>query len=300
MLAADMRGSRKSLLACLIGVALAVPALAQSGANVTQYPACPDPPPKLSQTELEAAHASYKVGVEAYNKGDYPKALDNFRDAFRRDCSKVALLNFISRAYEGKGDKAEAIHALEVYLQRNPKAEDADDIQTRIQNLKNQLAQSSTATVSTTAPTVTTTVTVTATSTATAPPTATEESRGHTAGPWIVLGVGAAAAIAGGVMLGVGQSDVSQSRTELGGQPCPRNATTGAYECKTGDAKQRAQQNQDGVTLSNVGIIVGSVGVAAVIGGLIWHFVEPTGPKKVSLMPTFAPGYAGVALGARF
>src|SRR5574338_337139 len=117
-----MRSRNKSLLACLIGVALAVPALAQSGSGtVTQYPACPDPPPKLSQVELDAAHAAYRVGVEAYNRGDYQKALDNFREAFRRDCSKVALLNFISRAYEGKGDKAEAIHALEVYLQRNPK-----------------------------------------------------------------------------------------------------------------------------------------------------------------------------------
>src|SRR5438270_7360309 len=181
MLAADMRGSRKSLLACLIGIALAVPALAQSG-GVTQYPACPDPPPKLSQTELEAAHASYKVGVEAYRKGDYNKALDNFRDSFRRDCSKVALLDFISRAYEGKGDKAEAIHALEVYLQRNPKAEDADAIQARITNLKAQISTTNTVTATTSAPTITTTATITATATATS---TTEEAHGHTVAPWI-------------------------------------------------------------------------------------------------------------------
>src|SRR5678815_3523838 len=180
MLAREMRAQRKPLffalrrrgLACLLGIALAVPALAQQSGNVTQYPACPDPPPKLSPAETEAAHASYKVGVEAYNKGAYDKALDNFRDAFRRDCSKVALLNFISRAYEGKGDKAEAIHALEVYLQRNPKAEDADDIQTRITNLKAQLSSTNTATATTSAPTTTATVTA----------TATEEGRGHTVG----------------------------------------------------------------------------------------------------------------------
>ena len=296
-----MRATRKPLLACLLGIALAVPALAQQSGNVTQYPACPDPPPKLSPAETEAAHASYKVGVEAYNRGDYQKALDNFREAFRRDCSKVALLNFISRAYEGKGDKAEAIHALEVYLQRNPKAEDADDIQTRITNLKAQLAQSTTTTTATTsAPTATVTVTAPPTATATATATATEESRGHTAGPWIVFGTGVAAAIAGGVMLGVGQNEVIQSRTESTGGPCLKN-TDGSYTCKTPpDMKTRGQQNQDGVTLSNVGIIVGSVGLAAVIGGLIWHFVEPTGPKKVSLVPSFAPGYAGVALGGRF
>ncbi len=216
---APMR-SRKPLLACLLGVAIAVPALAQSGASVTQYPACPDPPPKLSQVEIEAAHASYRVGVEAYNRGDYQKALDNFREAFRRDCSKVALLNFISRAYEGLGQKAEAIHALEVYLQRNPKAEDAEDIQTRIKNLKAQLASSSsTATTTATAPTATVTATVTATATptatATAAPTETAEVRGHGAAPWVVVGVGAAAAIAGGVLIGVGQGDVSASRVEM-------------------------------------------------------------------------------------
>ncbi len=283
----------------MLGIALAVPALAQQS-SVTQYPSCPDPPPKLSPAETEAAHASYKVGVEAYNKGAYDKALDNFRDAFRRDCSKGALLNFISRAYEGKGDKPEAIHALEVYLQRNPKADDADDIQTRITNLKAQLTQStSTATATTSAPTVTATVTATATVAPTATTTATEDSRGHTAGPWIVLGVGIAAAGAGAALLGVGQGEVSHSR-----DGCASNGGN-SYTCTPvdttpKDGQNRKALNSDGTTLSNVGIIVGSVGLAAIIGGLIWHFVEPTGPKKVSLMPMFAPGYGGVTLGGRF
>ena len=304
MLAREMRSKRKPLLACLLGIALAVPALAQQSGSVTQYPACPDPPPKLSPAEVDAAHASYKVGVEAYNKGAYDKALENFRDAFRRVCSKVALLNFISRAYEGKGDKAEAIHALEVYLQRNPKAEDADDIQTRITNLKAQLAQStSTATATTSAPTATVTVTAPPTATATATATATEETRGHTAAPWIVLGVGIAAAGAGGVLLGVGQDKITQARTNGNGTPCAHNGD-GSYTCTpalvTKDGTSRATLSTDGTTFSNVGFIVGGVGVAAIVGGLIWHFVEPTGPKKVALVPTFAPGYAGVALGASF
>jgi tetratricopeptide (TPR) repeat protein len=291
-----MRSKRKPLFACLLGIALAVPALAQQS-SVTQYPSCPDPPPKLSPAEIDAAHASYKVGIEAYNKGAYDKALDNFRDAFRRDCSKVALLNFISRAYEGRGDKPEAIHALEVYLQRNPKADDADDIQTRITNLKASLPQT-TATATTSAPTVTATVTATATVAPTATATATEESRGHTVGPWIVLGVGVAAAGAGAALLGVGQGEVSHSR-----DGCASNGGN-SYSCTpvltTKDGQNRATLNSDGTTLSNVGIIVGSVGLAAIVGGLIWHFVEPTGPKKVSLMPTFAPGYGGVTLGGRF
>jgi tetratricopeptide (TPR) repeat protein len=287
----------------LLGIALAVPALAQQSATVTQYPGCPDPPPKLSQTELEAAHASYKVGVEAYNKGDYQKALDNFRDSFRRDCSKAALLNFISRAYEGKGEKPEAIHALEVYLQRNPKAEDADDIQTRITNLKAQLAQSSTpntVTATTSAPTVTTTATVTATATATA--TSTEEVHGHTVAPWIVVGVGAAAAIAGGIMIGLGQGYVSEAHDGcVGGFGLPFCMPPGTPPKSYGEGNTTRQAVEDrGVLFTNVGIIVGAVGAAALIGGLVWHFVEPTGPKKVALLPSFAPGYGGVALGGSF
>lgn len=295
-----MRSRTQSLLACLVGVALAVPAIAQSGSAVTSYPTCPDPPPKLSTAELEAAHASYKVGVEAYNRGDYQKALDNFREALRRDCSKVALLNFISRAYEGLGSKAEAIHALEVYLQRNPKADDAEDIQTRIKNLKAQLGSTSTAT-----PTATVTVTATATSTATATTTAvptatateTPSSGGHTAGPWVVVGIGAAAGIAGGVMIGVGQGAVSKSR-----DGCTVNGD-GTLTCsspKTSDGQDRKDLNTKGTNFTNLGLIVGGVGLAAIIGGLVWHFVEPTGTKSAALVPVFAPGYGGVSLSGRF
>lgn len=121
-----MRSRTKSLLACLIGVAIAIPAIAQQSGSVTQYPTCPDPPPKLSPAEFEAARASYKVGVEAYDNSDYKKALENIKDAFRRDCSKVALLEQLARIYESLGDRPEAIHALETYLQRSPKADDAD------------------------------------------------------------------------------------------------------------------------------------------------------------------------------
>ncbi|HEY1956313.1 MAG TPA: hypothetical protein VGH28_11890 [Polyangiaceae bacterium] len=300
--------SRKPLLACLLGVALAVPALAQSGSSVTQYPGCPDPPPKLSPAEVEAAHASYKVGVEAYNRGDYQKALDNFREAFRRDCSKVALLNFISRAYEGLGNKPEAIHALEVYLQRNPRAEDAEDIQTRIKNLKSQVGSTSTATATVTA-TVTATATATETAaptaTATVAPTATGEVRTHGAAPWVVVGVGAAAAIAGGVMIAVGQGkldDAHANCTVNVADPSHPNCPTlpGINDIDQSN-KQRTDWQSQGNVVRGVGIAVAAVGVAAIAGGIIWHFVEPTGPKtSASLVPVFAPGYAGLSMSGQF
>lgn len=295
--------SRTKLLACLIGVVIAIPALAQQSGSVTQYPACPDPPPKLSQAEYDAARASYRVGVEAYDNSDYKKALDNIKDAFRRDCGKVALLEQLARIYESLGDKPEAIHALETYLQRNPKADDADKVQVRIQNLKAQLGTTTT-TTTTTATTATTTATVTATATAvpTVTATATETpSGGHTAGPWIIVSVGVAAAIAGGVMIGVGQGDISASHSGN----CTRNATTGVLSCdllpgftdqKQSDA-QRASDENTGNILRGTGIAVAAVGVAGIVGGVIWHFVEPTGAKATtSFVPVLAPGYAGFSL----
>jgi tetratricopeptide (TPR) repeat protein len=297
-----MRSRTKSLLACLIGVALAVPAIAQQSGSVTQYPACPDPPPKLSKAEFDAAHAAYNVAMEAYAASDYQKALDNFKEAFRRDCSKVSLLDFIARVYEGKGDRAEAVHALETYLQRNPKAPDADTVQSRIQNLRALMQQSATSAPTTTA-TATSTATVTATATATAiptaPPTATVEVGGHTAGPWVVAGLGAAAIVPGVVILFVGKGKVDSAR-----QGCLQ-FNEGANNCLPSDpldGSSRGAVDSLGATLENVGWVVASVGLAAAIAGLVWHFVEPTGVKTTatSLVPLMGPGYAGLSFGAKF
>lgn len=299
-----MRPSLKtSLFLVLLGVAAAVPALAQPSPAVTEYPACPDPPPRLSQAELDAAHAVYLAGKAAYDEADYQKAVDNFQDAYRRDCSKVALLDYIARAYQARGNQAEAVHALETYLQRNPKAPDAEQVQRRIQNLKAQMATGSTATVSPTA-TATTTSTATATATATAAPTDTTTpppppAGGHTLPPWIVVGVGGAALVTGGILVGVGQSKVSQSKAGCPAdlsQCVPRTVTPGA------NPQDRQSLNNSGTALSNVGVGLLVGGGVAIAGGLVWHFMEPTGAKKkkAALTPQVGPGYAGLSLSGQF
>ena len=109
-----MRASIKTTaLAVLLGAALAVPALAQpAGAPLSEYPVCPDPPPKLTPAQENAAHAAFTLGNDAFQVSDYPKAIELFKDAYKRDCSKQILLDYIARAYEAKGEKAEAINAL--------------------------------------------------------------------------------------------------------------------------------------------------------------------------------------------
>ena len=72
---------------------------------------------------------------------DYGSALHNFVDAYKIDCSKTELLISIARANELSGNKADAVHALETYLQRAPNVspEDKAQIQKRIDNLKAQI-----------------------------------------------------------------------------------------------------------------------------------------------------------------
>ena len=297
-----MRASIKTTaLAVLLGTALAVPALAQSSGApaLSEYPACPDPPPKLTPAQENAAHAAFTLGNDAFQVSDYPRAIDLFKDAYKRDCSKQILLDYIARAYEAKGERAEAINALETYLKRNPKADDADQVKKRIENLKAALAAqtpTATATSTGTAPTGTgtsTAPTATGTSTAPVPP-----AGGHTVAPWIVTGLGGALTITGVVLIIVGQGKVKASKDGcLNGDP-----TKCVPPVLTTDGKDRQALNTSGTTLSNVGLVSSIVGVLAVGGGLIWHFVEPTEakPAAAKLTPEVAPGYAGLTLSGAF
>jgi len=295
-----MRASIKNTaLAILLGTALAVPALAQpAGAPLSEYPVCPDPPPKLTAAQENAAHAAFTLGNDAFQVSDYPKAIELFKDAYKRDCSKQILLDYIARAYEAKGEKGEAINALETYLKRNPKADDADQVKKRIENLKAALAAQNappnpTGTGTGTAPTATgtgTAATATGTSTAPVPPA----SGGHTLTPWIVTGAGGVLTITGVVLLIVGQGKIASSKV---------GCTNGVANCDAQKTPaERQSLNNSGTTLSNVGLVTGLVGVAAVGGGLAWHFLEPTGakPGAAKLIPEVSPNYAGLSLSGAF
>ena len=287
--------TKLTAVALLLGTALAVPAIAQTG-TVTQYAACPDPPPKMSQAEQDAAHVVFLAGKVVYDEGDYAKAVDSFKDAYRRDCSKTALLNFIARAYEAKGDKAEAVNALETYLKRNPKAEDAESVRRRIENLKAQIAAQPTANATTTA-TATSTGTATA-PTATGTGTAAPPERGHTAGPWVVVGVGGAAVIPGIILTIVGQGDYKSASAG-----CNRDPNGNLIPSGTCDPKTVTPAQDKGLLVRGIGIGILAGGVALIAGGLIWHFLEPTGPVKegkIRLSPVWQPGYAGLDLTGAF
>lgn len=288
-----MRASSRSLpLAFLLGTAIAFPAFAQQP-SVTAYPACTGTPTKA---DSDAAHGAYIAGKGSFDENDYARAVDYFKDAYRRDCTKHDLLNIIARAYELRGDRAEAVNALETYLKRVPPNEPGNEqIQRRIANLKAQIA----AAPPTPVPIATTAVEPVPITLATPPPgnpppDRVTTSSGHSVGPWVMVGVGGAATVAGLVLLIVGQGKISESKDKC---RIPLGGTARVCDPGVDGSSLQSQGN----TLSAVGGVVGGVGLATVAGGLIWHFTESTGPEtRARIRPDVRPGYAGLTVGAQF
>jgi hypothetical protein len=277
---------RSCLLLPLVVTALAVPAFAQNQPALTNYAACTGKP---SASDSEAAHSAFLLGKRFFDEADYGSAIHNFVDAYKLDCTKTELLTIIARANELSGNKAEAVHALETYLTRaaNIAPEDKNQIQKRIDNLKAQLAAQTSAVVAPVPAPVPTPVATTPPpplSGSTAPPPPPPEARHHTAGPWVVTGIGAALLIGGGVtwIIGHGKYTTAQDK-------CPNQACTDPSVESDGNTGHT-------MMLAGGGLFVGGVVVAG--GGLLWHFLEPTGAgseTKAAIRPDFGPGYAGLS-----
>lgn len=259
------------------------PALAQSTAPQSYPPACSAT--SVPAGESERAHTLYQAGKAYYDDNSNDAAIAQFREAYKKDCSKHELLIIISRAYQLKGDFAEAIRALETYLERVPSSPDAASLRTRIENMKKQQAAQP-------APVVTPPVAPVA-------PPPVVEVREHTAPPWILVGVGGAAVVVGIVVFATAPS------LPVGCDPDTRKcAKSNPNEpaTETADRWRRAGNSKDQPV---IGGVIAGVGGAFVLGGLLWHFLEPTGPveksaAKTKVTPHVSPGFAGLSLGGSF
>lgn len=321
-----MRSLRPLLLGGLLTVAFAVPAFAQTTGSIapakSTYPLCPKQP---STEEQNKGHNAYVFGKEKYDNGKLEEAIILFKDAYERDCQNHDYLIIISRAYERQPNLPEAIHALETYVDRAKDAPDLDKHRANLESMRQRL-KAAIAAAATAKPQPTTAPTPAPT---TPPPPPQEE---HSIAPWVVAGAGVVVLATGITLYAVGGSNIPP---DCGGKTCvnylnngtrnPNNtgisatgATVPCIDPITGNNSTangcshsdfNKQRQADAGTYSGMqtaGLITAIGGGVILVGGVVWHFVEPTGPKKEGglrdfrVAPVVAPGYNGLAMGARF
>jgi hypothetical protein len=269
--------------------------------------------------DVELAKQAHQAARQFFERGEYARAVQYWRDVWNLDCNAVGTLLNIANAYERLADLQNAIFALEAYAQRKPGADDIEKIKRRIENLKSRLASMPKATASATGPVPTSTASVVTTVTPPTPPPV----KPYGVAPWITVGVGGAAIIAGAILLPLGITNVSDSQRQpptntkdLTGtrEGCyevvennPIKATSdpgsGKWGCFDSVSYGMATRGQ---TQALVGKIALGVGGAAVAGGIVWELLfnkpVPADAAKPDANTTgrihFAPAFGGGLTGA--
>ncbi|MBN1611818.1 MAG: tetratricopeptide repeat protein [Polyangiaceae bacterium] len=236
----------------------------------------------------------FQAGWVSFNEGDYARAITYWEDAFRRDCTALALLLNLARAYELAGMLQQAVVALQTYLERMPESPERDSIQRRIEVLREKIAETQPSEPVPVEPIpAQPKVDLEPARPEPAPPPPPEPRAGRSIVPLFVSGVGAIALIGGGAVYLDARhalSDYSDQCDARGSRLCPDDATR--------DEANRAR------TRVQVSSVVSLAGAAATVGGLVWYFVGPE-PKqigahgvrgRVALEPHVSPGFAGVVV----
>ncbi len=292
LLARPRPRSLKSLLAAL--VLLSVPAIAHAEEPTKSYPDCGREP---TDAEVQAAKGAFQAGNASFNEADYSRAIDYWEDAYRRDCTANPLLLNLARAYELAGRKRQAVVALETFLSREPSSGEKDQINRRVEVLKKKIAEEDAAAAATPA-TNNGAATTTATGPATTTPSEQPASRPkRSAGPWIVIGIGGAAAVVGAIGYVSSKQKMDDAAAACG--------PGGRANCMSDTAVEDGNEARKNLTTS--GVVLG-VGVAAVAGGAIWWYLDGKRvanaqagvPRRTAIVPLVGPELAGLSLSGSF
>ncbi len=292
-----MRSTRQPLLSvALICTVFAFPAFAQ------RTPASYPPPcdaAKVSKGDSDRAHTVFLSGKQYLDESNYDKAISYFNDAYSIDCSVHGILPIIATAFERRGDRSEAVHALEEYLRRAPNAPDHEIVERRIRNLKDQVAReqaaaappppTATAAPPPPAPSVTPEPPPPPPVASEPPPPPPPPRISPGPGPWVMVGLGGAGAVAGIALYAAGAGDISDAEKACGNS---------RMNC----APTVAQKGNSGRGLETAGGVVTVVGLAAIASGLVWYFTSPKPAPTTAgslLTPVILPGYVGVAMSGR-
>jgi hypothetical protein len=260
--------------------------------DTAAFPPCDHGP---SSSDLSAAKGAFQAGWVSFDEGDYTRAITYWEDAFRRDCTAMALLLNLARAYELAGMLDEAVGALQTYLERVPESTERDSIERRIEVLREKIAEAKRSEPVTVEPTPRTEPAPEARSpTPVEPAPPPEPPPKRSLAPLILSGVGAVALIGGGAVYLAARHAVDDYAAQ-----CHVGSTRTCPDDETRDAANEAR------TRVQVSSVVSLAGVTATVGGLVWYFVNPPKPQQVrahaarsllAVEPNVAPGFAGVVV----
>ena len=83
--------------------------------------------------------------------------------------------------------------------------------------------------------------------------------------PLLFAGLGAAAAVTGGILYAVGSGSV------------PDACSMSTKECATPPNDPSLSKAESGVRLANTGLAIGLSGAVVLVGGIVWYLVQPSG-----------------------
>lgn len=195
------------------------------------------------------ARAMFEAGQLAFADGRYEDALEMFTRAHRQ-AGRVELLYNIGLCHDRLGHDAEAAQAYRDYLEARPDVENRNELERRIELLEEQVSQQAEPQLPP------------------PDPQPAETSGGGSAAPWVVLGLGVAAAVAGAVLLGL---SVAASDRVNDARGVDWSTVRGDYD--------------DAVTFSAVGIAMLGVGGAAMLIGIVWGAVDAGSSTEVAIGP---------------
>ena len=88
--------------------------------------------------EDDAARGHYERGLAKYNIADFDAAIDEFKQSYELSKAPRLLFN-IAQAYRLKKDWERALYFYNTYLRNDPKAPNREDVETRIDEMKQKL-----------------------------------------------------------------------------------------------------------------------------------------------------------------
>jgi hypothetical protein len=271
---------RKLFARYVVLAGLASPTLAfAQAAEPAAYPPCTGTP---SEADVSAAQGLFAAGKTSFNEADYGRAITYWEDAYSRDCTAHLLLMNLARAYELNAQKDKALVALETYQQRNPGSAQDEALSKRIQKLREQITAERLEEQPAAAPSDV--VVPAAPVVAKAPPPARPKPAAgggkRSIAPLIVAGAGGALMIGGGIVWGGALADLGDIEDQCGNRdPC---ASPNASELVDDGNAARKRANISGA--------FAGVGVAALVGGVLWYFLQS--PQTQAQQARWSPAFA--------